>query len=173
MRRSGPLSPAGDRHWRGSARLATACSLVFCAMTMLVDWNAGTLTTPRAVLWLTLSAAIFAVLLPPRITAGRGWLMMRGPLRRRVVRTDALVSVHLYADGVTAQLALRDAYGRRLQLDSRTLTASPLLWHELDRGLRRSLEHGTLIHGEDVLQRLGDQIDGRTAEAILRASGLS
>ncbi|MEU6367808.1 hypothetical protein ABZ876_19210 [Streptomyces sp. NPDC046931] len=65
------------------------------------------------------------------------------------------------------------AYGRRLELDSRALAASPLLWHELDSGLRRSPEHGTLIHGEDVLQRLGDQMDGKTAQAILRASGLS
>ena len=38
-------------------------------MTTLVDWDAGTLTPARALLWLALSAALFGVLLPPRVTA--------------------------------------------------------------------------------------------------------
>ncbi|MEW2396163.1 hypothetical protein [Streptomyces sp. NPDC046862] len=172
MRPSGPPSPAGDRHWRGSARLAVACALVFCALTFLVDWDAGTLTAPRALLWLALSAAVLAVLLPQRVTAGHGWLLVRGPLRRRAVRTDALVSVRQY-DGVTAHLVLRDVHGHRLELDPRVLAANPLLWHELDTGVRRSLEQGTLIQGTDVLHRLGEQIDGETAREVLRASGLS
>lgn len=168
---SGPPSPAGDRHWRGSARFAVGCALVFCALAVLVDWDADTLTAPRAVLWLGLSAAVFAILLPPRVTAGQGWLMVRGSLRRRVVRTDALVSVRQY-DGVTSHLVLRDAYGHSLEVDSRVLAASPLLWHELDAGIRRSLEKGTLLRGEDVFRRLGEQIDGETTQGVLRASGL-
>jgi hypothetical protein len=166
------VSPAGDRHWRGSARLAVGCALAFGTLSALVDWDAGTLTAPRAAIWSALSVAVFAVLLPQRVMAGHGWLMARGPLRRRAVRTDALVSIRQY-DGVSAQLVLRDAYGHRLELDSRVLSANPFLWHELDTGVRRSLEKGTLLQGEDVLRRLAEQIDGETAQAVLRASGLS
>jgi hypothetical protein len=166
------VSPAGDRHWRGSARLAVGCALAFGTLSALVDWDAGTLTAPRAAIWSALSLAVFAVLLPQRVTAGHGWLTARGPLRRRAVRTDALVSIRQY-DGVSAQLVLRDAYGHRLELDSRVLAANPFLWHELDTGVRRSLEKGTLLQGEDLLRRLAEQIDGETAQAVLRASGLS
>ncbi|MFI9169709.1 hypothetical protein [Streptomyces lincolnensis] len=172
MRRSGAPSPADDRHWRGSARLAVGCALAFAAVAVLVDWDAGTLTPSRTALWLALSVAVFTVLLPQRVTAGHGWLMVRGPLRRHVVRTDALVSVWQY-DGVSARLVLRDAQGHRLELDSRVLAASPLLWHELDTGVRRSRERGTLRQGDDVLRRLTEQIDGETARAVLRASGLT
>ncbi|MFF4567777.1 hypothetical protein [Streptomyces sp. NPDC001435] len=172
MRRSGSTGPAGDRHWRGSARLAVSCALVFCAMSFLVDWDAGSLTPLRALLWVTLSAAVGAVLLPQRVSAGPGWLAVRTPWRRRVVRTDALAAVRQY-DGVSSHLVLRDVYGHRLELDPRILAANPLLWHELDTGVRRSLERGTLRHGADVLDRLGHQIDEETAEAVLRASGLS
>ncbi|MGW1024689.1 hypothetical protein ACWD4J_13455 [Streptomyces sp. NPDC002577] len=172
MRPSGPLSAAGDRHWRGSARLAAGCALVFCALTFLVDWDAGSLTTSRAALWLALSAAVFTVLLPQHVTVGHSRLTVRGPLHRRAVRTDALVSVRQY-DGATAHLVLRDAYGHRLELDPRVLTDNPLLWHALDTGVRRSRQQGTLLQGEDVLRRLGEQIDGETVRAVLRASGLS
>ena len=141
-------------------------------MAMLVDWDAHTLTPARALLWLALSSAVFTVLLPPRVTAGPGWLAVRGPLRRRMVHTDALAVVHQYS-GASCHLVLRDVYGNRLELDPRTLHADPLLWHELDTGVRRSLEHGTLRQGTDVLIRLGHQIDDETALAVLRRSGLS
>jgi hypothetical protein len=166
------MSPTGDRHWPGSARFAVGFALAFGALSAQVDWGAGTLTAPRAALWSALTMAVFAILLPQRVTAGHGWLMARGPLRRQAVRTDALVSVRQY-DGVSAQLVLRDAYGHRLELDSRVLAANPFLWHELDTGVRRSLEKGTLLQGTDVLRRLAEQIDGETAQAVLRASGLS
>ncbi|MHC3467430.1 hypothetical protein ACYF6T_01835 [Streptomyces sp. 7R007] len=172
MRRSGVPAPAGDRHWRGGARLAVGCGLVFGALCLLVDWDADSLTPLRAVLWLALSAAVCAVLLPPRVSAGPGWLAVRAPRRRRLVRTDALTVVRRY-DGVSSHLVLRDADDRTLCLDSRVLAANPLLWHELDTGVRRSLERGTLRHGADVLDRLGRRIDDETAEAVLRASGLS
>ncbi|MER6064760.1 hypothetical protein ABT167_27010 [Streptomyces sp. NPDC001792] len=172
MRRSGPPGSAGDRHWRGSARLALICALLFCALSLLVDWDAGSLTPVRALLWVTLSAAVCAVLLPRRVSAGPGWLAVRTSWRRHVVRTDALVSVRQY-DGVSSHLVLRDAHGHRLELDPRVLTANPLLWHELDTGVRRSLERGTLLRGADVLHRLGRRIDDETVRAVLRASGLS
>ncbi|MFC8520888.1 hypothetical protein [Streptomyces sp. NPDC057257] len=172
MRRSTPPTPAGDRHWRGSARLAACCGAAFFAMTLLVDWDARTLTPARALLWLALSAAVFTVLLPPRVTAGPGWLAVSGPVHRRTVRTDALVSVRQY-EGASCHLALRDTDGHNLELDPRVLVADPLLWHELDTGVRRSLQRGTLRQGTEVLRRLGHRIDDETALAVLRASGLS
>ncbi|MFF4208691.1 hypothetical protein ACFYZE_04795 [Streptomyces sp. NPDC001796] len=172
MRRNSRPGPAGDRHWRGSARLAAVCAGVFAALTLFIDWDAGTLTAPRALLWTALSAAIFAVLLPHRVTAGPGWLTVRGPLRRQTIRTDALTSVQEYGD-VSTHLVLRDAYGHRLELEPRVLAANPFLWHELDTGVRRSLERGTLRQGTQVLEHLSRQIDGETAQAVLRASGLS
>lgn len=172
MRGSTPPAPAGDRHWRGSARFAVSCALTFCAMALSVDWDAGTLAPSRALLWLALSTALFTILLPHRVTAGPGWLAVRGPVRRRMIRTDALTGVRQY-DGVTSHLVLRDVYGHRLELDPRVLAANPVLWHELDTGVRRSLERGTLREGTDILERLGHQIDDTTAQAVLRASGIS
>ncbi|MEU6667173.1 hypothetical protein [Streptomyces sp. NPDC046727] len=169
MRRSGPAGSADDRHWRGSARLAVSCALLFC---LLVDWDAGSLTPLRALLWMTLSAAVCAVLLPPRVSAGPGWLAVRTPWRRHLVRTDALAAVRQY-EGPSSHLVLRDVHGHRLELDPRILAADPLLWHELDTGVRRSLERGTLRQGADVLDRLGHRIDDETVRAVLRASGLS
>ncbi|MCX4760490.1 hypothetical protein OG562_05805 [Streptomyces sp. NBC_01275] len=169
---SPPPHPAEDRHHRSDVRLAAGCALGFCALAFLVDWDARTLTLPRALLWLTLSAGVLAVLLPARVTAGPGWLTVRGPCHRRTVRTDALVAVRQYA-GVSAHLVLRDAYGGLLELDPRVLTGSPLLWHELDTGVRRSLERGTLREGADVLERLGHEIDDTIADAVLKLSGMS
>ncbi|MGW4564366.1 hypothetical protein ACWEN3_18755 [Streptomyces sp. NPDC004561] len=172
MRRSRPEAPAGDRHWRGGARFAVGCALAFCTMSLLVDWNAGSLTPLRALLWSSLSAAVCVVLLPQRVSAGRGWLAVRTPWRRRIVHTDALTTVWQY-DGVSSHLVMRDVHGHRLELDPRVLAANPLIWHELDAGVRRSAERGTLRHGADVLERLGHRIDDETAQAVLRASGLS
>jgi hypothetical protein len=171
MKRSGPRDSAADRHWRGDARFAFGCALAAWGMATLVDWDAGTLTMFRGGIWLTLAAVVFTVLLPPRITAGDGWLAVRGLVRRRRVHTDALVAVRQYG-GVTAHLVLRDAHGHRLELDARVLVANPLLWHELDTGAHRSRERGTLRHGSDVLRQLGEQIDGTTAREVLSASGL-
>ncbi|MBB3078854.1 hypothetical protein [Streptomyces violarus] len=172
MERSSPTAPVGDCHWRDGARLAVSWALVFCAMCLLVDWDGGSLTPLRALLWGVLSATVFSVLLPPQVSAGPGWLAVRTPWRRLVVRTDALTAVRQY-DGVSSHLVLRDVHGHRLELDPRILTANPLLWHELDTGVRRSLERGTLRHGADVLERLGHRIDDETGHAVFRASGLS
>ncbi|MFE0384327.1 hypothetical protein ACFW1F_09605 [Streptomyces bungoensis] len=169
---SGPAALAGDRHWRGSARLAVSCSLVFCVLSLLVDWDAGTLTPLRALLWVSLSAVMFAVMLPQRVSAGPGWLAVSALGRRQVIRTDRLTSVRQY-DGVSSHLVLRDIEGHRLELDPRTLEANPFLWHELDTGVRRSLDRGTLRQGADVLERLGHRIDDEILRGVLKASGLS
>ncbi|MFG2942477.1 hypothetical protein [Streptomyces sp. NPDC048282] len=163
---------AGDRTWRGSARLAVGAALGFGGLTFLVDWDAGTLSPARALLWITLSAVILSMLLPARVTAGPGWLAVRGPFRRRTVRTDSLVYVGQYGD-VSAHLVLRDSHGSRLELDPGVLHANPLLWHELDTGVRRSQERGTLRRGAEVLAQLGHEIDDANARAVLEASGLT
>lgn len=170
-RGAAPIS-AGDRHWRGSARLAVAYALVFGTLATLTDWEAGSLTPGRAALWLGLATAIGLLLMPPRVAAGRGWLSVRGPLCRRAVRTDALVGVRQY-DGVSSHLVFRDIDGRRLELDPRVLAANPFLWHEVDTGLRHSLETGTLCQGVEVLRRLERAIDDEEARAVLKESGMS
>ncbi|TQJ52904.1 hypothetical protein OHU34_28455 [Streptomyces sp. NBC_00080] len=172
MTRTDPWAAAGDRHWRGSARLAATCALAFCALSLLVDWDAETLTLPRAVLWLTMSVIVFTVLLPHRVTAGAGRLAVRTPWRRHLVHTDALVAVRQYS-GVSSHLVLCDLHGGRLELDPRVLAANPLIWHELDTGVRRSVERGTLRQGADVLAQLGHRIDDETTRAVLKASELS
>lgn len=161
----------GDRHWRGSVRYASWCTVAFFALTMLLDWGAGTLTPVRAGLWTGLAALVFAVLLPPRVTAGEGWLAVQGLVHERRVRTDALVEMRQY-EGISAHLLLRDVSGDWVELDSRVLVANPLLWHEVDSGARRSRERGTLRSGTDVLRRLSERIDGTETKAVFRASGL-
>jgi hypothetical protein len=88
------------------------------------------------------------------------------------VHTDALTVVRQYGD-VSARLVLRDAHGHWLELDPRVLVANPLLWHELDTGMRHSTERGTLRQGTDVRRHLGHLIDDETARSVLRASGIS
>ncbi|MET8983717.1 hypothetical protein ABZX85_49985 [Streptomyces sp. NPDC004539] len=160
-----------DRHWRASARFAAGCALTFAALALLTDWDAGTLTPPRAALWLALATALLLVLLPAHVTASPGRISSRGPLRRQTLHTDELVSVRQHG-GASAHLVLRDTRGTRLQLDPRVLAGSPLLWHELDTGVRRSRDRGTLRQGTEVLARLTREIDGETAKAVLRASGM-
>lgn len=88
------------------------------------------------------------------------------------MRTDALVAVRQYG-GVSAHLVLCDTHGRRLELDPRVLAANPLIWHELDIGVHRSVDRGTLLQGADVMEKLGHRIDDETVRAVLKASGLS
>ncbi|MFG2224908.1 hypothetical protein [Streptomyces sp. NPDC048644] len=160
-----------DRHWRADARHALRCSLAFIGLIMLLDWGAGGLTLPRAGLWAGLGGLVLAVLLPSRVTAGDGWLAVRGLVRERRVRTDALVAVRRCGSTAVC-LVLRDAHGQWLELDLRVLDANPLIRHLLDAGARRSAERGTLRHGADVVGKLTDRLDGREARAVLKASGL-
>ncbi|WP_432035200.1 hypothetical protein ABVG11_34030 [Streptomyces sp. HD1123-B1] len=160
-----------DRRWRGDARCAAYCALAFVALTTLLDWGSGGLTMGRADLWALIGAVVFTVLRPARVTAGDGWVAVRGLLCERRVRTDALVSVTQYGS-VSTRLVLRDVHGHVVELDPDVLVANPLLWHRLDTGARRSRRSGTLRQGGAVLDRLGERIDGGTAREILRASGL-
>ncbi|KPC60971.1 hypothetical protein [Streptomyces chattanoogensis] len=106
-----------------------------------------------------------------RVAAGDGWLAVRGLMGERRVRTDALVSVRR-CGSIAAHLVLRDEHGQWLELDLHVLDANPLIRHLLDTGGHRSMERGTLRHGEDVLRELAERSDGQEARAILHASGL-
>ena len=169
---AGHAAEAADRHWRGGARCAACCALGFLALTTLLDLAAGSLTAPRAGLWCALAAAVFAILLPPRVSARPGRMTVRGLLRVQRVRTDALVSVCLQSGATWQSLVLRDVHGGRVHLDPRVLRDDPLLWHELDRGARISRAGGTLRRGHEVLRELESTIDRDLAREVFKASGI-
>ncbi|MEV0375750.1 hypothetical protein AB0I10_39460, partial [Streptomyces sp. NPDC050636] len=123
--RAGRPGTAVDRRWRAEVRRALHYSLAFVGLIMLLDWGSGTITLPRAGLWVLFGALVLAVFLPSRVTAGEGWLAVRGLMGERRVHTDALVAVRRY--GVVAtHLVLRDAHGQWLELDPHVLEANPL-----------------------------------------------
>ncbi|MFF3950377.1 hypothetical protein ACFYYN_37055 [Streptomyces sp. NPDC001902] len=168
--RPGQQGIVGDRHWRADLRRALGCAVAFLCLAVPLDAVAGTLTPRRAALWLVLALIVLALLHRARVTAGDGWLAVRGTLRERRVRIDALTVVRQSA-GVSRHLVLWDAHGRWLELDPRVLEANPLLWHRLEADVRRSRTAGTLREGSAVLGRLGERIDGSTARAVIDASG--
>ncbi|WP_246340818.1 hypothetical protein [Streptomyces lunaelactis] len=166
-----PGKHASDDGWAGDLRAAIGCATSLVAMLLLIDGISGGLTTPRAVLWAALAVLLFVLLLPARVTAGEGWLASRGLLRERCVQTDRLVAVR-WSDGVAQRLVLRDMDGARVELDPRVLIANPQLWRLLDAGARVSLGRGTLLCGATALNQLSRRIDGETAEAVFKVSGL-
>ncbi|MEU7045489.1 hypothetical protein AB0A77_31140 [Streptomyces varsoviensis] len=160
-----------DRNWAGDLRAAVSCSVALGALLLLIDLARHALDAPRAGCWAGIALLLFVVLFPPRVRAGDGWLAVRGLLRERRVRTDVLTLVRS-ADGMAPRLILRDAGGRRVELDPKVLAANPLLWHLLDTGARRSMAHGFLRDGAAELRALADRIDGEAAERLLREAGL-
>ncbi|MET8829453.1 hypothetical protein ABZX40_26375 [Streptomyces sp. NPDC004610] len=170
-----PARPPGpvvyDHCWRRASRGAVRCSAALLALLLAVDGLAGTLDAERALLWTGLALLLFVILLPPRLSAGEGWLASRTLLGTRQIRTDLLVSVRC-RDGVSQRLILRDTLGNRVEIDPRALTADPALWHHIDTGARRSVARGTLHYGTPDLRRLSTRIDGETARGVFRVSGL-
>ncbi|MGK5632697.1 hypothetical protein, partial [Streptomyces sp. URMC 123] len=140
---------ARNREWRGELRAAALASAALLALLLLCDALNGTLDGPRAGCWCALGLALLLVLYPPRVTAGKGWLAARGPLRERRVRTDLLTRVTL-AEGMAPRLVLGDVRGRRVEIDAGVLRRNPLIWHELDAAARRSRERGLLRGGETL-----------------------
>ncbi|WP_406417023.1 hypothetical protein OH809_36785 [Streptomyces sp. NBC_00873] len=166
-----PDRTAYDREWSGDVRFAGGCSVTLLGLLLAVDAAAGRLTWLRVLLWAAIAAVLCAVLVPPRVCAGTGWLSSRGLLRRTTVRTDLLVSVR-WSDGVAERLLLRDAHGCRVELDPRVFVANPALWHRLDEDARTCMKRGTLLCGATALRQLGDRIDRRTARTVFEVSGL-
>ncbi|MFI8434786.1 hypothetical protein ACIGJO_13720 [Streptomyces sp. NPDC079020] len=160
-----------DVRWPGEFRAACGCAALFLGLLLTVDGGDGTLTAPRVVLWTGLALLLFVILLPPRVSAGHGWLESRGPLRTRRVRTDLLVSAR-WSGGVVRRLVIRDAVGGLAELDPRMLAANPALWHRVDAAARSSQAHGHLRYGEPALSELSRHIDGATARTVFSISML-
>ncbi|WP_424887591.1 hypothetical protein [Streptomyces sp. XH2] len=159
---------AHDRGWRREARAAWYCGSALAGVLVLADFARGGLDWPRAACWTGLGALLLAVLLPQKVTAGDGWLAVRGLLGEKRVRTDLLTQVRR-ADGMTPRLVLRDAGGNRVEFDPEVLVANPLLWHWLDTGVRRARESGLLREGGAPLTELAERIDGEGARRLLDA----
>ncbi|MFH8343745.1 hypothetical protein [Streptomyces sp. NPDC018045] len=160
-----------DRRWTAELRTAACGTAGVLGLMLVVDLACHTLDPLRAACWAALAVVLFAALFPPRVTAGAGWLAVRGLLREHRVRTDLLVLVHR-SDGMAPRLVLRDALGDRVELDPKVLTADPALWHLLDTGARLSRERGLLRSGGEVLRVLSERIDRDGARAVFEASGL-
>ncbi|MER5597355.1 hypothetical protein [Streptomyces sp. NPDC002265] len=169
-----PVSPAvvlHDRRWAKDLRSAVQCAAMILVLLLLVDWGTDGLTVARTALWAGLGVLLFLVLFPPRVTAGEGWLASRGPLRRRRVRTDLLVSVRCL-HGVSQRLVLRDVLGGRVEIDPQVLVSNPDLWHRLDEDAHRAATRGSLTCGQTALRRLSERIDRENARTVFKLSGL-
>ncbi len=162
---------AADRGWPARMRAACAVSATALGVTVLLDGLDGTLSLPRTLAWVSLAAMLFTVLLPPRVTAGEGWLAVRDLLRTRRVRTDHLVSVRVMG-AFDRRLLLRDAFGGRVALDPAVLVANPFLWHRLDTGARRAHAAGLLLD-RTPLVILAETIDASATRTLLTEAGLT
>ncbi|WP_405743550.1 hypothetical protein OG422_16690 [Streptomyces sp. NBC_01525] len=165
-----PERTASDDDWPAALREAVVSGVLLLGALVALDAAAGSLDALRGGLWAALAAALFGLLLPPRVTAGQGWLAARGPLRRRTVRTDRLVSVR-WSEGIAQRLVLRDDAGRRVVLDPRVLLANPALWHLFATGARTAQESGVLLCGATALRQLTERAEERTARTLLTGSG--
>lgn len=166
---AGPVL-AYDREWSGRLRTAYASAVSLLAVLLAIDGWDGSLDPLRALAWAALAAAVFAVLLPPRITAGDGWLSVRGLLHERRVHSDYLVLVRF--DGVVARrVLLRDAFGTRVELDPHVLLSNPFLWHQLDTAARHAHAAG-LLPDTAALRVLSAAIDSAEARVLFSAAGL-
>ncbi|MFG2550079.1 hypothetical protein [Streptomyces sp. NPDC048581] len=161
-----------DRRWAADLRGTVVCAGSLLGLLLLVDAAAGTFTSARAALWSGLALVLFLVLFPPRVTAGEGWLAVRGVLRARRVRTDRLVAAHI-AGTASRRLVLLDACGSRVELDPEVLVANPPLWHRLDTDIRVAATRGHLCEHPAALRDLSERIDRETAWTVFKISGLT
>ncbi|MFF3419690.1 hypothetical protein ACFYW9_34170 [Streptomyces sp. NPDC002698] len=166
-----PVDVLHDRRWAKDLRGAVQCSAGILVLLLLIDWGAGSLTATRGALWAGLGVLLFLILFPPRVTAGEGWLTSRGPLRKRSVRTDLLVSVRTL-DGVSQRLVLRDVLGGRVEISPQVLLDNPDLWHRLEEDAHRSATRGSLTCGQTALRRISERIDRENARTVFKVSGL-
>ncbi|MCX4803300.1 hypothetical protein OG594_16855 [Streptomyces sp. NBC_01214] len=170
--RANPAGPcAYDIHWAGERRTAIRAASLLLAALLVVDTGAGYLSIPRAALWTGLAALFFVILLPPKVIARPGLLIVRGLLVEHSVRTDSLVSVHWF-DGVAQRMVLRDVDGSGVEIDPTVLARNPALWRRLDADTVTSLQRGTLACGVTALHQLAERIDRETAHTVFKVSGL-
>ncbi|MFC5200389.1 hypothetical protein [Streptomyces kaempferi] len=166
-----PAEVTHDRRWAGDLRSSIRCAAALLTFLLLIDWGAGTFTPLRGALWAGLGALLFLVLYPPRVSVGEGWLASHGPLRKRRVRTDLLVSVRCL-NGVSQRLLLRDMFGARVEINPQVLVNNPELWHRLDEDAQKSAASGSLTCGATALRKVSERIDRETALTVFKVSGL-
>ncbi|WP_327112831.1 hypothetical protein OG206_05670 [Streptomyces sp. NBC_01341] len=170
--RLSPLVPlARDESWIYSLRTALVCTVTLLGLLLLVDSLHGALTPIRAALWSGLSVLLFVVLVPDRVTAGRGWLASRGLVRERRVRTDRLVRVRWRA-GALNHVVLEDVHGTRIELHANLLADNPALWRLLEDGATASSEQAFLLSGRSDMGRLSRHTDSESAQLVFKVSGL-
>ncbi|MGE7385254.1 hypothetical protein ACQKM2_07160 [Streptomyces sp. NPDC004126] len=132
-----------DAEWAGERRSATVVAGLLVAGLQTIDWAADSTTWQRGVVWTGLGLLLCVVLLPPRVR-------------------------------VAAQrLILRDAEGRRAEIDPGVLARNPALWHGFDTDARASVRRGTLsAGGTATLRHLAEHIDREAARSVFKVSGL-
>ncbi|MFG2645032.1 hypothetical protein ACGFYP_29145 [Streptomyces sp. NPDC048370] len=162
---------AHDDEWAGETRAAAGCAALLLALSLTIDAGTGSLNTTRAMLWIALAALLFAILVPPHVSASPGRLTVRGLWTRQSVRTDRLRSVR-WSNGVSQRLVLRDTEDGRAEIDPRVLVANPALWHLVAADARISSARGTLLCGSTALDRLSRRMDRETAQTVFKVSGL-
>ncbi|MFI9610463.1 hypothetical protein ACIHCM_01920 [Streptomyces sp. NPDC052023] len=173
---AGRLAPHGneivDCEWAADLRTAQLCAGSLLGLLVLVDAAAGTFTAARAVLWSGLALLLFLVLMPPRVTAGEGWLAVRTLRGTHRVRTDRLVAARVTGHACQ-RLLLRDALGGQAECDIQVLITNPALWHRLDTDARTSADGKRHAPRLAALRTLSDRIDRETALAVFKVSGMT
>ncbi|MEU1133674.1 hypothetical protein ABZ383_28095 [Streptomyces sp. NPDC005900] len=162
---------ATDRTRPAHVRTAALSASALFVLLVLLDLLDGTPGMAKTALWAGLSALLYAVLHPVRVTAGPGWLAVRGLWRGGHVCTGLLTAVR-HSEGVAARLVLCDSLGNRVELDPRVLVDNPLLLHRLEVGARRAREAGLLRTGCAELRRLAARVDAAAARGVFEASDL-
>ncbi|MFF9909643.1 hypothetical protein [Streptomyces sp. NPDC013457] len=160
-----------DSEWAGEARAAAGCAGLLLALSLTVDAGDDGLTLSSALMWITLSVALFVILLPARVVAAPGGVTVQNLWSRRSVRTDRIATVR-WPDGIEQRLVLTDTDGGQAQIELRVLLADPALWLVLEADARTSYENGTLRKGLRDLDRLTRRVEWDTAHSVFTISGL-
>ncbi|NYI05139.1 hypothetical protein [Allostreptomyces psammosilenae] len=170
-----PSGPVARAHTGLSPLAARSASAALTVALLLLDLGAGSLTTARAVFWVLVGLVALAVVHPVRVWADAERIGTRGLLRNRSVCLDRLVCVR-GSTTLVPTLRLRDADGDAVELDVATLIDHPLLWHALERGMRRSREADTLSASAVeawAIRAVRRGVDDDLARAILARSDLA
>ncbi|MFJ2788579.1 MULTISPECIES: hypothetical protein [unclassified Streptomyces] len=160
-----------DSGWPGEARAAAVCAGLLLGTSLGVDAGAYGLPLSHALGWIALSALLFVVLLPARVSLAPGLLTVRGLWFTRTVRTDRITAV-AWPTGTARRLRLRDGEGGWAEVDLRVLLDNPVLWLRIESAALSARRRGTLAHGTADLARLALRVDTETTRSVLRASGL-
>jgi hypothetical protein len=79
------------------------------------------------------------------VSAGPGWLSVRGVLRRSWVRTDELAWVKVHRCGFERVIELRDRHGRRVSVILSDLRLDPVVARQVTADVRTSVAAGAAV----------------------------